>query len=62
MSIAEPHREERGDMLLLVHCALVADERPSGYARLVEKVGGELARLLVFALSGPHGRRGSSSP
>jgi hypothetical protein len=49
-------------MLLLVHCALVADERPSGYARLVEKVGGELARLLVFALSGPHGRRGSSSP
>jgi hypothetical protein len=25
-------------------------------------VGGELARLLVFALAGPHGRRGSSSP
>jgi hypothetical protein len=25
-------------------------------------VGGELARLLMFALSGPHGRLGSSSP
>lgn len=62
MSIAEPHREERGDLLLLVHCAAVAAERPSAYARLVEKVGGELARLLVFALAGPHGRRGSSSP
>jgi hypothetical protein len=62
MSIAEPHREPRGDTLLLVHCALVADERPSAYSRLVEKLGGELARLLVFALAGPHGRRGSSSP
>jgi hypothetical protein len=61
MSIAEPHRE-RGDTLLLVHCAAVSRERPSAYARLVDAVGGELARLLVFALAGPHGRRGSSSP
>jgi hypothetical protein len=62
MGIAEPHREERGDTLLLVHCAAVVDERPSAYSRLVDAVGGELARLLVFALAGPHGRRGSSSP
>jgi hypothetical protein len=62
MSIAEPHREERGDTLLLVHCGAAFHERPSAYARLVDAVGGELARMLVFALAGPHGRRGSSSP
>ncbi len=49
-------------MLLLVHCANVGRERPPAYARLVDKIGGELARLLVFALAGSHGRRGSSSP
>jgi len=58
----EPEREERGDHLLLVHCAAVGRDRPSANARLVEKIGGELARLLMFALTGPHGRRGSSSP
>jgi hypothetical protein len=58
----EPGREERGDHLILVHCAAVGRERPSGYARLVGKVGIELARLLMFALTGSHGRRGSSSP
>ena len=58
----EPEREERGDHLLLVHCAAVGRERPSAYARLVEKIGSELARLLMFALTGSHGRRGSSSP
>ena len=58
----EPEREERGSHLLLVHCAAVGRERPSAYSRLVGKVGGELARLLMFALTGPHGRRGSSSP
>ena len=61
MSITE-QQPERGDSLLLVHCAAVFDERPSAYARLEDAVGGELARLLVFALSGPHGRLGSSSP
>ena len=58
----EPDREERGNRLILVHCANVGRERPSAYARLVGKVGGELARLLMFALTGSHGRRGSSSP
>jgi hypothetical protein len=61
MSIAEP-QPQRGDALLLVHCAEAFEERPSAYVRLVDALGGELARLLLFALSGAHGRRGSSSP
>jgi hypothetical protein len=56
-----PHTQ-RGAGLLLVHCATVADERPSAYTRLEQQLGGDLARLLVFALAGPQGRRGSSSP
>ena len=58
----EPEREERGDHLILVHCAAVGRDRPSAHARLVDKLGGELARLLMFALTGSHERRGSSSP
>ena len=61
MSVAET-QPERGDALLLVHCFSAVDERPSAYSRLEDEVGGELARLLVFALAGAHGRRGSSSP
>ncbi|MCW2965022.1 MAG: hypothetical protein JWO17_2274 [Actinomycetia bacterium] len=53
----------RGAALLLVHCSAVADERESAYTRLEHKLGGELTRLLVFALTGGQtGRRGSSSP
>lgn len=49
--------------MLLVHCSNVADERESASTRLERKLGGELARLLVFALTGAQtGRRGSSSP
>ena len=59
---SEDEREDRGNHLILVHCAAVGRERPPAYARLVEKIGSELARLLMFALTGPHGRRGSSSP
>jgi hypothetical protein len=64
LSVAESEyeREERGNHLILVHCANVGQDRPPAYARLVAKVGGELARLLLFALTGSHGRRGSSSP
>ena len=58
----EPEREERGDHLILVHCAAVGRDPRTAYARLVAKVGNELARLLMFALTGSHGRRGSSSP
>jgi hypothetical protein len=52
----------RGQLLLLAHCAPVADERESAYLRLEREVGDDLARLLVFALAGDHGRPGSSSP
>jgi hypothetical protein len=55
---------QRGDELLLAHCAIAEDDlRPDAYSRLEEKVGDRLARLLVFALAPvPQGRRGSSSP
>jgi hypothetical protein len=58
----------RGAALLLVHCSAVSDERESAYTRLEHKLGGELTRLLVVALSSVEqcgaqtGRRGSSSP
>jgi hypothetical protein len=52
----------RGAELLLVHCAAVADERPSAFSRLELALGGDLARMLVRALVGPQGLRGSSSP
>jgi hypothetical protein len=52
----------RGASLLLAHCAAVVNERESAYTRLEHQLGGDLARLLVFALTGPQGRRGSSSP
>jgi hypothetical protein len=50
--LAAPTRGERGTDLLLRHCdALTAVERPSAYDRLEEAVGGDLARMLVAALS-----------
>jgi hypothetical protein len=61
MSALTPH-PHRGVELLLVHCAPFSHERTSAYVRLEQALGGELARLLVFALVGPQGRRGSSSP
>ena len=62
MSVLQP-QPMRGAALLLVHCSAVADERESAYTRLEHKLGRELARLLVVALSGAQtGRRGSSSP
>jgi hypothetical protein len=61
MSVLQP-QPTRGASLLLAHCAAVVDERESAFTRLEHALGGELARLLVFALTGPQGRRGSSSP
>ena len=61
MSVMKP-QPHRGASLLLVHCATVQDERPSAYTRLESVVGNDLARLLVGALVGPQGLRGSSSP
>ena len=61
MSLFDPD-PERGATLLLAHCTAFADEREPAYERLEHELGGRLAHLLVFALSGDHGRRGSSSP
>jgi hypothetical protein len=62
MSVLQP-QPMRGAALLLAHCSAVADDRESAYTRLEHKLGGELAKLLVFALAGTQtGRRGSSSP
>jgi len=53
---AAPRTGVRGTALLLRHCeALTSDESRSGYARLEEAVGRELARMLVAALA-PRGR------
>jgi hypothetical protein len=43
--------------LLLAHCASPQPRKPV-FERLREKVGAELARLLVFALAGQRARRG----
>ena len=48
--------------LLLAHCAVIDDARPSAYTRLQEELGDSFARLLVSALANPQGIRGSSSP
>ncbi len=45
----------KGQNLLLAHCAWLdvqADERLGGYERLADAVGGHLAWVLVFALTG----------
>jgi hypothetical protein len=62
MSISAHPTMPRGPRLLLVHCADVPEGRPSAYDRLQAEVGDNFARLLVFALAGPQGLRGSSSP
>jgi hypothetical protein len=61
MQTVKPHTE-RGAALLLAHCAAEPGGRPSALSRLEHEVGEELARLLVYALTGPQGRRASSSP
>lgn len=48
--------------MLLSHCAALCDERPRAYDRLEQALGGDLTRLLLRALTGSQGRRGSSSP
>ncbi|HEV2590487.1 MAG TPA: hypothetical protein VGU02_01215 [Gaiellaceae bacterium] len=52
----------RGDALLLSHCAAFGLERPEPFARLEREIGPQLAKMLVFALCGRQGRPGSSSP
>ena len=47
---------------LLAHFSEVDVARPDAYTRLREELGDHFARVLVFALATPQGRRGSSSP
>ncbi len=54
--------QARVPALLLVHCSEFEARTPSAYLRLVAELGDNLAQTLVFALAGPQGRRGSSSP
>jgi len=54
-----------GADLIRRHCAALqrlSDIRLSAADRLEQELGGELAQLLVGALSGPQSPRGSSSP
>jgi hypothetical protein len=61
LSVLDSH-PARGAALLLVHCSDYAEKFPSAYTRLEQEIGSPLARLLVGALIGPQGLRGSSSP
>jgi hypothetical protein len=61
LSVIDPH-PVRGAALLLIHCSDFGESQPSAYTRLEEKIGSPMTRLLVGALIGPQGLRGSSSP
>jgi hypothetical protein len=61
MSVLDSH-PMRGAGLLLLHCAPLSEERESARSRLEDHLGRDFARLLVSALAGPQGVRGSSSP
>ena len=58
----QPLRTGRGAGLLLAHCTALVAECGTARRRLEEQVGNDLARLLVYALAGGSGLRGSSSP
>jgi hypothetical protein len=51
---ASPQQSERGYELLLEHCAAMtraSSARTPAFARLEERLGGDLTRLLVVALA-----------
>jgi hypothetical protein len=54
-AVLESRHPKRID-LLLAHCAQAAPARKPVFERLREKIGAELARVLVFALAGPQRR------
>jgi hypothetical protein len=55
MSAALDSRHPKRIDLLLAHCADATPRKPV-FERLREKIGAELARVLVFALAGPQRR------
>ena len=51
-AVSHPESRGRGAVLLLAHCAALANPEPiPARARLEELVGLDLARLLLFALT-----------
>ena len=56
MSAALDSRHPKRLDLLLAHCAEAAPRRKPVFERLREKIGVELARVLVFALAGSQRR------
>ncbi len=58
MEVVFSSADEQARRRILEHCLALADPepRPSARERLEKKVGRDLARLLVFALSGRHSR------
>jgi hypothetical protein len=52
MKGAEPQPEGRGLDLLLLHCRALDYDRPNASERLAQELGDDLARMLVFALTG----------
>jgi hypothetical protein len=52
MSAGLESRHPKGLGLLLAHCAQAAAPRQPAFERLCNKIGGKLARVLVFALAG----------
>ena len=56
MSAALDRRDPKRIDLLLAHCAEASPSRKPVFERLREKIGGELARVLVFALAGSQRR------
>jgi hypothetical protein len=55
MSAALDSRHPKRIDLLLAHCS-EAESRKPVFERLRDKIGAELARVLVFALAGPQRR------
>jgi hypothetical protein len=56
MSAALDSRNPRRLDLLLAHCAEATPRRKPVFERLRDKIGAELARVLVFALAGSQRR------
>ncbi|HSS81041.1 MAG TPA: hypothetical protein VLK24_07595 [Gaiellaceae bacterium] len=56
MSAALDSRYPKRLDLLLAHCAEATPQRMPVFERLRDKIGAELARVLVFALAGPQRR------
>jgi hypothetical protein len=57
MNVVPPAPSRRGLALLALHCASLDPDTPTARERLDAVIGSELARKLVFALSGAPDRQ-----